>query len=266
MNVGRGGHLIEEDLIAALDSGHLAGAVLDVFQTEPLPETSPDLEHPKIIVTPHIAGITDRPRSPRNMSIDGIASDRTRREHPKTSWIQSENIDLGAVRSEDVHWRRGTCLSVRSAFTAAVGIHHLTSVIAASDLKLPVMIISYSHNFVFIKTRKTAGSSLETVLAGYAGPEDIVTPLGFSEEIERFQTHPDAFPRNFAGDRNLEEKFRSAVRAENKREMKAVLQQVKGDSSPVANLRRHGGALQAKNFLGKEHGTPHTNFDRTASI
>ena len=59
INVARGGHLIEEDLVVALDSGHLSGAVLDVFQTEPLPEESPIWRHPKITVTPHIAGITD---------------------------------------------------------------------------------------------------------------------------------------------------------------------------------------------------------------
>ncbi len=62
MNVARGGHCNEADLLAALDSGHLAGAVLDVFQTEPLPPDSPIWKHPKITVTPHIAGITD----PRN--------------------------------------------------------------------------------------------------------------------------------------------------------------------------------------------------------
>jgi glyoxylate/hydroxypyruvate reductase A len=59
INVARGGHLIQEDLIAALDSGHLSGAVLDVFQTEPLPADSPIWRHPKITATPHIAGITD---------------------------------------------------------------------------------------------------------------------------------------------------------------------------------------------------------------
>jgi glyoxylate/hydroxypyruvate reductase A len=59
INVARGGHLIEEDLIAALDCGHLAGAVLDVFQTEPLPPESPIWLHPRITATPHIAGITD---------------------------------------------------------------------------------------------------------------------------------------------------------------------------------------------------------------
>jgi len=59
INVARGAHLIEEDLIAALDSGHLAGAVLDVFQAEPLPDNSPIWQHPKITATPHVAGITD---------------------------------------------------------------------------------------------------------------------------------------------------------------------------------------------------------------
>src|SRR3954468_14584022 len=62
INVARGAHLIEADLIAALDSGHLAGAVLDVFQPEPLPQDSPIWRHPKITATPHIAGITE-PRS-----------------------------------------------------------------------------------------------------------------------------------------------------------------------------------------------------------
>ena len=64
MNVGRGGHCNEQDLVAALDSDHLGGAVLDVFQTEPLPEGNVLWTHPKVTVTPHIAGITD----PRNAS------------------------------------------------------------------------------------------------------------------------------------------------------------------------------------------------------
>ncbi len=55
IQVGRGEHLIEEDLLAALDSGHLAGAALDVFATEPLRPRHPFWRHPKIIVTPHDA-------------------------------------------------------------------------------------------------------------------------------------------------------------------------------------------------------------------
>jgi glyoxylate/hydroxypyruvate reductase len=59
INCARGGHLIESDLIEALDAGHLRGATLDVFQVEPLPEASPLWSHPKVVVTPHAAAITD---------------------------------------------------------------------------------------------------------------------------------------------------------------------------------------------------------------
>jgi glyoxylate/hydroxypyruvate reductase A len=61
VNAGRGGHLVEADLIAALDSGQLGGAVLDVFAEEPLPPTHPFWRHPGIIVTPHIAAETHPP-------------------------------------------------------------------------------------------------------------------------------------------------------------------------------------------------------------
>ena len=53
INVARGGHLVEEDLIALLDAGQLSGATLDVFQTEPLPAEHPFWRHPRITVTPH---------------------------------------------------------------------------------------------------------------------------------------------------------------------------------------------------------------------
>jgi glyoxylate/hydroxypyruvate reductase A len=59
INCARGGHLVEADLIAALDSDHLRGATLDVFQTEPLPDTNPLWNHPKVVVTPHVAAMTD---------------------------------------------------------------------------------------------------------------------------------------------------------------------------------------------------------------
>jgi glyoxylate/hydroxypyruvate reductase A len=59
INVGRGAQLNEADLLAALDSGQLSGASLDVFHTEPLPETHPFWRHPRILVTPHIASDVD---------------------------------------------------------------------------------------------------------------------------------------------------------------------------------------------------------------
>jgi glyoxylate/hydroxypyruvate reductase A len=55
INVARGAHLVEADLIAALDSDRLAGATLDVFREEPLPPENPLWRHPKVLVTPHVA-------------------------------------------------------------------------------------------------------------------------------------------------------------------------------------------------------------------
>jgi glyoxylate/hydroxypyruvate reductase A len=72
INVARGGHLVENDLIAALDSGHLSGATLDVFNMEPLPEESPLWSHPRITVTPHIAAISE-PRVAAQYVADRIA-------------------------------------------------------------------------------------------------------------------------------------------------------------------------------------------------
>ena len=63
INVARGSHLVDEDLIALLDSGHLAGACLDVFRTEPLPPAHPFWTHPKITVTPHTSARTLREES-----------------------------------------------------------------------------------------------------------------------------------------------------------------------------------------------------------
>jgi glyoxylate/hydroxypyruvate reductase A len=58
VNVGRGGHLNEADLLAALDSGQLAGATLDVFTEEPLPSMHPFWARPQIFVTPHVSAVT----------------------------------------------------------------------------------------------------------------------------------------------------------------------------------------------------------------
>jgi glyoxylate/hydroxypyruvate reductase A len=55
INLGRGGHIVDADLIAALDAGHLEAATLDVFHVEPLPPDNPLWRHPRITVTPHCA-------------------------------------------------------------------------------------------------------------------------------------------------------------------------------------------------------------------
>ncbi|MEM8853784.1 MAG: NAD(P)-dependent oxidoreductase [Pseudomonadota bacterium] len=55
IQLGRGGQVVEADLMAALDGGHLSGASLDVFEEEPLPSNHPLWRHPKVLVTPHSA-------------------------------------------------------------------------------------------------------------------------------------------------------------------------------------------------------------------
>ncbi len=57
INPGRGPHVVPEDLIAAIDSGHISGATLDVFIEEPLPAEDPLWSHPRIRVTPHVASV-----------------------------------------------------------------------------------------------------------------------------------------------------------------------------------------------------------------
>jgi glyoxylate/hydroxypyruvate reductase A len=61
INAARGGHLVEEDLLATLASGRLSAAVLDVFRDEPLPAVHPFWHHPRIVVTPHVAAATHPP-------------------------------------------------------------------------------------------------------------------------------------------------------------------------------------------------------------
>jgi glyoxylate/hydroxypyruvate reductase len=58
VNIGRGDHVVDGDLLDALDSGHLAGAMLDVFREEPLPAAHPFWRHPRVVVTPHVAAPT----------------------------------------------------------------------------------------------------------------------------------------------------------------------------------------------------------------
>ncbi len=78
INMARGGHVNDEALLAALDSGHLSGAALDVFNTEPLPADHAYWNHPKVHVTPHIAGATN-PRTASPGVIENIRNVRAGR-------------------------------------------------------------------------------------------------------------------------------------------------------------------------------------------
>ncbi len=79
VNVGRGGHLVQDDLLAALDSSQLSAAMLDVADPEPLPAGHPFWQHQKIIMTPHIASMTN-PETAVRFVLDTIA--RHRRGEP----------------------------------------------------------------------------------------------------------------------------------------------------------------------------------------
>lgn len=73
IHAGRGEHLVEDDLLAALANGQLAGATIDVFVEEPLPRAHPFWDHPQILITPHIASAT----SPRTAA-QGVAENIAR--------------------------------------------------------------------------------------------------------------------------------------------------------------------------------------------
>ena len=75
VNVGRGGHLVEADLIGALERGVLSAAVLDVAAQEPLPAGHPFWSHPRILLTPHIASTT-APESAVEFVLETIARHR----------------------------------------------------------------------------------------------------------------------------------------------------------------------------------------------
>jgi len=76
INLARGGHVVIPDLIRELDSGHLAHAYLDVFDTEPLPASDPLWKHPGVTITPHSAALTE-PRTAIPKIVENI--ERVRR-------------------------------------------------------------------------------------------------------------------------------------------------------------------------------------------
>ena len=75
INVGRGPHLVETDLLAALDNGHLSRAMLDVTETEPLPPEHPFWAHPRVFVTPHVASMT-QPETAAPVLLENIRRDQ----------------------------------------------------------------------------------------------------------------------------------------------------------------------------------------------
>ena len=87
VNLARGGHVIEDDLLQALETRQIGRAVLDVFQTEPLPSSHPFWRHPRVTVWPHVAALTD----PRTAS--DVVADNLRR------WLRGEPLRHRVDRS-----------------------------------------------------------------------------------------------------------------------------------------------------------------------
>ena len=84
INAARGGHQVEEDILAALESGRLSEATLDVFREEPLPADHSFWGHPRVTITPHNASLTD-PDSAVRQVIENIH--RIRRGEPPTNIV-----------------------------------------------------------------------------------------------------------------------------------------------------------------------------------
>lgn len=84
INVARGKHLVEEDLTQALDKGYLSGALLDVYRKEPLPPEHPFWEDRRIMLTPHIASVTN-PKAAVPQILENI--NRTKSNSPLINFV-----------------------------------------------------------------------------------------------------------------------------------------------------------------------------------
>ncbi|MCK5620812.1 MAG: glyoxylate/hydroxypyruvate reductase A [Alphaproteobacteria bacterium] len=87
INAARGGHQVEEDILAALDRGQLSETTLDVFREEPLPAGHPCWRHPRVTITPHNASLTDPDGAVRQV-IENIQ--RIRRGEPPSNIVDSK--------------------------------------------------------------------------------------------------------------------------------------------------------------------------------
>lgn len=105
------------------------------------------------------------------------------------------------------------------------------------------MIVSFEHNFIFIKTRKTAGTSMEIALASHAGDKDIITPLAVDDELVRLDMYPESLPRNYSTVAGLEEDYRAAVRRRDKAAMKELrrgaFDNIVGNHSSARHARKN---------------------------
>jgi glyoxylate/hydroxypyruvate reductase len=88
INLARGGHVVSADLVAALDSGKVSRAYLDVFDREPLPADDPLWRHPAVSITPHVAALTE-PRTAVPRIVENI--ERVRRGEKPLDLVDRES-------------------------------------------------------------------------------------------------------------------------------------------------------------------------------
>jgi hypothetical protein len=111
------------------------------------------------------------------------------------------------------------------------------------------LIVSYKHNFIFVKTRKTAGTSIEIALSTHAGEKDIVTPIANDDELIRFELYPASMPRNYLTQPALEEEYVKAVRTA---DLKGMSRLRKMRTRELFLLHNHSSARRAIKVLGKD--------------
>lgn len=117
------------------------------------------------------------------------------------------------------------------------------------------MIASYRHGFVFIKTRKTAGTSVEIAISPWCGPEDILSPISAYHDRERYDAG-GGLPRHWSRDPELERRYGECivpkVLAKRSRtlklEMRTAWQRDIAEGRPSPFLSSHANALEAKDW------------------
>jgi hypothetical protein len=117
------------------------------------------------------------------------------------------------------------------------------------------LIASYKHGFVFIKTQKTAGSSIEFALSPHCGPQDIVAPIGPSEDRDRFK-FTGVLPQNFATDADFEARYIAAVRRGHRKRIRDML----------AQSADHGGCQPHEDVVGIRRRVPPDFWQRALKI
>ena len=87
------------------------------------------------------------------------------------------------------------------------------------------MIISHKHKFIFIKTFKVSGTSMEIALSRYIGNEDILTPLNLEDEIKRYKK-TGVLPQNYSKNKLEEIKYKNYIKKLSKKDIKKILNEL----------------------------------------